>query len=190
VKLGIFGGTFDPVHLGHLRAAETAPEALGLDQVAFVPAARSPYKGEPSSSARDRFAMVALATASHAAFQPSDRELERGVPSYTVDTVRELRQERPSDELFLIVGTDSVPELPGWRESAHIFSACTVVAVARPGAPPTRAAAPPPDVVWVEGPGLPVSATDVRARVREGRSIRFLVPDAVADYIAKRGLYR
>jgi nicotinate-nucleotide adenylyltransferase len=188
VKLGIFGGTFDPIHLGHLRAAENAREALGLDQVAFVPAARSPFKDDPVSSARDRYAMVALATASHEAFQPSDRELERGVPSYTVDTVRELRGERPADELFLIVGSDSVGELPGWRESARIFEECTVVAVARPGGAPHADAAA--EVVWVDGPGLAVSATDVRRRVRDGRSVRFLVPDAVADYITKRGLYR
>lgn len=188
MRLGIFGGTFDPIHLGHLRAAENAREAMNLDQVSFVPAARSPFKGDPVSSARDRYAMVALATAAHDAFAPSDRELERGAPSYTVDTLRELRDERPADELFLIVGTDSVAELPGWRESARIFSECTVVAVTRPGeaAPETAHA----DVVYVDGPGLPVSATDVRRRVRDGKSIRFLVPDAVADYIAKRGLYR
>jgi len=188
VKLGIFGGTFDPIHLGHLRAAESVREALGLDQVAFVPAARSPYKGDPVSSARDRYAMVALATATHERFEPSDLELEREAPSYTVDTVRLLRETRPADELFLIVGSDSVAELPTWRDSARIFAECTVVAVARPG----DSARPPTDteVAWVDGPGLPVSATDVRRRVRDGRSIRFLVPDAVADYIAKRGLYR
>jgi nicotinate-nucleotide adenylyltransferase len=186
VKLGIFGGTFDPVHLGHLRAAETAREALGLDRVEFVPAARSPFKGDPVSTARDRYAMVALATASHASFAPSDRELERGAPSYTVDTIRALRAERPQDELFLIVGSDSLPELAGWRESAAIFAECTVVAVSRPGAAPRSA----PGVVWVDGPGLAVSATEVRKRVKDGHSIRFLVPDAVADYVAKRGLYR
>jgi nicotinate-nucleotide adenylyltransferase len=188
VKLGIFGGTFDPIHLGHLRAAETAREAAGLDQVVFVPAARSPYKGDPVSPALDRYAMVALATAAHDAFVPVDLELMREPPSYTVDTVRALRAARPEDVLFLIVGSDSVGELPTWRESAHILAECTVLAVARAGE-----AAPPPsalDVMWVEGPALPVSATDVRRRVRDGRSIRFLVPDPVADYIAKRGLYR
>jgi nicotinate-nucleotide adenylyltransferase len=188
MKLGIFGGTFDPIHLGHLRAAETAREAAGLDQVAFVPAARSPYKGDPVSPALDRYAMVTLATAGHDAFVASDLELQREAPSYTVDTVRMLRQTRPQDVLFLIVGSDSVAELPGWRESAHIFAECTVVAVARPGEPPAAGGAA--EVMWVEGPALPVSATDVRRRVRDGRSIRFLVPDAVADYIAKRELYR
>lgn len=186
MKLGIFGGTFDPIHLGHLRAAETAREALGLDLVAFVPAARSPFKGDPVSSARDRYTMVALATASHEWFGPEDFELERGAPSYTVDTIRALRAERPEDELFLIVGSDSVADLPAWHESAAIFAECTVVAVARPGTTPPGAA----DVVWVDGPGLAVSATEVRRRVKDGHSIRFLVPDAVADYIAKRGLYR
>lgn len=188
MKLGIFGGTFDPIHFGHLRAAETAREAAGLDEVAFVPAARSPYKGDPVSPALDRFAMVTLATAGHHAFSPSDLELRREPPSYTVDTVRALRETRPQDQLFLIVGSDSVAELPGWRESAHILAECTVLAVSRPGA--ARPSATSERVTWVEGPGLPVSATDVRARVRDGRSIRFLVPDPVADYIAKRGLYR
>jgi nicotinate-nucleotide adenylyltransferase len=187
VKLGIFGGTFDPIHLGHLRAAETAREAAGLDRVAFVPAARSPHKGTPVSSAMDRYAMVALATAGHDAFVAADLELQREAPSYTVDTVRALRQAGPEDVLFLIVGSDSVAELPGWRESARILAECTVVAVARPGEP---APGPVTDVMWAEGPGLPISASDVRRSVRDGRSIRFLVPDAVADYIAKRGLYR
>lgn len=188
MKLGIFGGTFDPIHLGHLRAAETAREAAGLDQIAFVPAARSPYKGDPVTSALDRYAMVALATAGHDAFVAADLELLREAPSYTVDTVRALRQARPEDVLFLIVGGDTVAELPTWRESAHILAECTVVAVARPGeaAPPAGGV----DVMWADGPALPVSATDVRRRVRDGRSIRFLVTDPVADYIAKRGLYR
>lgn len=188
MKLGIFGGTFDPIHLGHLRAAESAREAAGLDQIAFLPAARSPFKGDAVSPARDRYAMVALATAAHEAFVPSDLELAREAPSYTVDTVRTLRETRPADQLFLIVGSDSVAELPTWRESARILAECTVVAVSRPGgAAPSSTAA---DVMWVDGPGLPVSASDVRRRVRDGRSIRFLVPDPVADYIAKRGLYR
>lgn len=188
MRLGVFGGTFDPIHLGHLRAAENAREALALDAVAFVPAARSPFKGDPVSSAWDRYAMVALATAGQLGFAPSERELERAGPSYTVDTLRALASERPGDELFLIVGSDTVRELPSWRESAEIFARCTVVSVSRPGEP--RPATLPEGVTWVDGPGLAVSATEVRRRVKEGRSVRFLVPDAVADYVAKRELYR
>lgn len=188
MRLGLFGGTFDPIHLGHLRAAENAREAMALDAVAFVPAARSPFKDRPVSSGWDRYAMVALATAGHDAFQPSVRELEREAPSYTVDTVRALRHERPHDELFLIVGGDTVGDLPSWRDSTELFAQCTVVAVSRPGEP--RPEALPARVSWVDGPGLEVSATEVRRRVKEGRSVRFLVPDAVADYVSKRRLYR
>jgi nicotinate-nucleotide adenylyltransferase len=188
VRLGVFGGTFDPIHLGHLRAAENAREALSLDAVAFVPAARSPFKDEPVSSGWDRYAMVALATAGHPGFEPSERELAREGPSYTIDTIRSLRREHPEDELFLIVGSDTVRDLPSWREGAALLEACEVVAVSRPGEPPPEAL--PAGVAWVDGPGLAVSATDVRRRVKEGRSVRFLVPDAVADYVAKRRLYR
>jgi nicotinate-nucleotide adenylyltransferase len=188
MRLGVFGGTFDPIHLGHLRAAENAREAMALDSVVFVPAARSPFKGDPVSSGWDRYAMVALATAGHRGFEPSERELEREGPSFTVDTIRALRRERPEDELFLIVGSDTVRDLPSWRDSADLFAQSSVVAVSRPGEP--RPAPLPAGVSWVDGPGLAVSATDVRRRVKEGRSVRFLVPDAVADYVAKRRLYR
>jgi nicotinate-nucleotide adenylyltransferase len=187
VRLGVFGGTFDPIHLGHLRAAENAREALALDAIAFVPAARSPFKGDPVSSGWDRYAMVALATAGHPGFEPSERELEREGPSYTVDTIRALRRERPGDQLFLIVGSDTVRDLPTWRESAALVTECAVVAVSRPGE--ARPDALPAGATWVDGPGLAVSATDVRQRVKAGRSVRFLVPDAVADYVAKRRLY-
>jgi nicotinate-nucleotide adenylyltransferase len=187
VRLGVFGGTFDPIHFGHLRAAENAREALALDAIAFVPAARSPFKDDPVSSGWDRYAMVALATAGHPGFEPSARELEREGPSYTVDTVRALRRERPGDQLFLIVGSDAVRDLPSWRESAALVAECAVVAVSRPGE--SRPDALPAGATWVDGPGLAVSATDVRQRVKEGRSVRFLVPDAVADYVAKRRLY-
>jgi nicotinate-nucleotide adenylyltransferase len=188
VRLGVFGGTFDPIHVGHLRAAENAREALGLDAVAFVPAARSPFKDAPASSGWDRYAMVALATAGHPGFEPSTRELAREGPSYTIDTIRSLRREQPHDELFLIVGTDTVRDLPSWRESADLVAQCSVLAVSRPGE--ERPGTLPAGVTWVDGPGLAVSATDVRRRVKEGRSVRFLVPDAVADYVAKRRLYR
>jgi len=188
LRLGVFGGTFDPIHLGHLRAAENAREAMALDAVAFVPAGRSPFKGEPISSSWDRYAMVALATACHRGFEPSERELAREGPSFTVDTIRALRREQPEDEIFLIIGSDTVRDLPSWRDSAELFAQCSVVAVNRPGEP--RPAALPAGVTWVDGPGLAVSATDVRRRVKEGRSVRFLVPDAVADYVAKRRLYR
>ena len=187
------GGTFDPIHVGHLRAAENAREGLGLDEVRFLPAQVPPHRAAPATSARDRFAMVALATALHPRFVADDLELRREGPSYTVDTIARLRDERPGDDLVLIVGSDTYPELAGWREHDRLFGMCTVAVVSRPddGRPPRGPAAAYADGVRVvPGPGLAVSATDIRRRVKEGLSIRYLVPETVADYIAKRGLYR
>jgi nicotinate-nucleotide adenylyltransferase len=191
-KRGVLGGTFDPIHLGHLRAAENAREALALDQVVFVPAGSPPHRSQPLSSSLDRFAMVALATAFHPAFVTSDVELAREGPSYTADTLAELRRSRPTDALFLIVGSDTFPEMQTWKDPERLFAMCTVAVADRPGtenAPPARSGSSG-RVERVPGCGLPISATEVRRRVREGLSVRYLVPDAVADYIAKRGLYR
>jgi nicotinate-nucleotide adenylyltransferase len=185
------GGTFDPIHFGHLRAAENAREALDLDRVVFVPAAQPPHRPGPHASALDRFAMAALATAAHGSFLPSDLELRREGPSYTVDTVAALLAERPQS-LCIIVGSDTFGEMTGWRDAPRIFASCHVAVVPRPGedlAPRKPPFADARGVSVVPGPGLAISATAVRERLREGRSVRYLVPDAVADYIAKRGLY-
>jgi len=191
MKVGVMGGTFDPIHLGHLRAAENAREGLALDEVRFLPAQVPPHRPAPASSARDRFAMVALATSSHPRFVADDLELRREGPSYTVDTVARLREERPADEVVLIVGSDTLPELPSWKDYDRLRRLCSVAVVSRPGdGGPGKDAPAAAGVQHVPGPGLPVSATDIRQRVKEGRSVRYLVPDAVADYIAKRGLYR
>ena len=193
MRLGVFGGTFDPIHLGHLRAAENALEGLGLDRVAFVPAAVPPHRTEPLSSALDRYAMTALATAGHPRFAVSDVELAREGPSYTVDTVAGLRRERPEDEVFVIVGSDTFPEMVTWKEHARLRSLCTVAVVSRPGQRDVSGGAEGaggPGVARVEGPGLPISASAIRERVRQRRSVRYLVTDAVADYIEKRALYR
>jgi len=191
VKLGLMGGTFDPIHLGHLRAAENAREALGLDRVLFVPAAHPPHRPGPIASALDRFAMTALATSDHGLFLASDVELLRTGPSYTVDTITAFLAKGPSS-LCLIVGSDTFVEMTGWKDAARIFASCQVAVVPRPG---EDAALPRPPfadtrgVSLIPGPTLDISATAVRARVREGRSIRYLVPEGVAGYIAKRGLY-
>lgn len=191
---GLFGGTFDPIHLGHLRAAEDAREALKLDRVAFVPARQPPHRAQPASSPLDRFAMVALATAGHPHFVASDIDLRREGPSYTVDTVSALLEECPGDRVVLIVGSDTFPEMETWRELDRLMTLCRVAVVNRPLQEGEDEAAPPagaePRVERVEGSGLPISATGVRRRIRQGRSIRYLVPEAVADYIAKRGLYQ
>jgi nicotinate-nucleotide adenylyltransferase len=193
VRLGVFGGTFDPIHLGHLRAAENALESLALDRVAFVPAAVPPHRAEPASSALDRYAMTALATAGHPRFAVSDVELRREGPSYTVDTVAGLRRETPDALVFVIVGSDTFPEMATWKEHARLRTLCTVAVVCRPGERPAAAGETGPathGVAHVEGPGLAISASAIRERVRQRRSVRYLVPDAVADYIAKRALYQ
>ena len=187
MRVGLLGGTFDPIHLGHLRAAENAREALALERVAFVPSAEPPHRTAPLSSARDRFAMVALATAGHAGFYASDVELEREGPSYTVDTLRAWRRRHPADELVLVVGSDAFAEMDSWREANALFDLCTVAVVPRAGETP---AAGPGPAVPVAGPGLPVSSTEIRRRVAARQSVRYLVPESVADFIEKRGLYR
>ena len=190
------GGTFDPIHLGHLRAAESAREALGLDRVAFVPAHVPPHRPGPQSLPLDRYTMVCLATAGHPRFVASDVELRREGPSYTVDTVTALLSEHPGAAVFLIVGSDTFPEMAAWREPGRILSLCSVAIVPRPGDVPSSAQPPAADLLRearthrVPGPALPISATDVRRRVQEGLSVRYLVPEAVAEYIDKRGLYR
>jgi nicotinate-nucleotide adenylyltransferase len=192
VRIGLYGGTFDPVHLGHLRAAETAREAMGLDLVAFLPAAVPPHRGAPLSAAADRLAMARLATASHPRFEAWDAELRRTGPSYTVETVSSLLSERPSDSLVLVVGADTWPEIATWREPERLLSLVEVAVVDRPGYPAVEPVAPFPGVRGVrraEGPSLPVSATAIRERARRGLSVRYLVPDVVADYIVARRLY-
>lgn len=192
MKVGLMGGTFDPIHIGHLRAAENAREALGLEVVRFIPAAMPPHRPGAAANAVDRYAMVALATAANPAFVPSDVELRRDGPSYTADTIAALRSETPDDEMFLIVGSDTFPEIRTWREPERILSMCRVAVVHRPGeVRQSEIPEVPADrVCWVEGAGMHISATEIRRRVYEGQSIRYLVKEAVADYIRKRGLYR
>ena len=193
MNLGILGGSFDPVHLGHLRAAELARAGLGLEQVVFVPAHKSPHKPAPRADGADRYTMACLATAGHEQFSVLDLELRRGGESYAVDTLAELKAARPGDELFLIVGSDSLAALPTWRDAVRIFELCTLAVVGRPGeaaADLGRLEQAGARMRVVAGPGLPVSSSELRRRLGEGRSVRYLVPDGVHEYIAKRGLYR
>ena len=180
------GGTFDPIHLGHLRAAEVARECLALDRVAFVPAATPPHRAGPEASAEDRLAMVGLATASHPAFAVDDLELHREGPSYTIDTLKALKSQNPGDEFVLIVGSDNAREIFSWKEAAEILSSCRVAVVMRPG----EERVPEAPLQRVAGQTLAISATEVRETLRAGRSARYLLPEAVLAYIEKRGLYR
>jgi nicotinate-nucleotide adenylyltransferase len=193
VKIGLYGGTFDPIHLGHLRAAENAREQLSLDLVAFLPAATPPHRQAPLSAAADRLEMARLATRPYPAFEAWDTELKREGPSYTVETVEELRKARPDDAFVLLVGADTWPEIPSWREPERLLGMVEVAVVERPGY--AKPSLEPPFACArgarsVDGPGLPLSASAIREHARAGRSVRFLVPDAVADFIAERGLYR
>lgn len=182
----MFGGSFDPVHLGHLIVAGEAHRSLGLDEVCFVPTGRHPFKGAARASAVDRLAMLRLAVARDARFTVDDREIGRPGASYTVDTLRALRAARPADALCLLVGADAARELPEWREAEALPTLAEVVVLTRPGA-----AAPRHPLIArvVEVPAIDISASLVRARCRGGESVRYLVPDAVAEYVAERRLY-
>jgi nicotinate-nucleotide adenylyltransferase len=180
------------VHLGHLRAAESAREALALDRVAFLPAAVPPHRSAPLTGAEDRLAMTRLATGDNASFETWDAELRRPGPSYTVETVAALLGERPADSFVLLVGADTWSEIPSWREPERLLSLVEIAVVDRPGVPPGPLTAPFPavrGVVRVESPSLPISSTAIRERVRRGLSVRYLVTDRVAAYIAERSLY-
>ncbi len=186
MRLGIFGGTFNPIHLGHLILAETARETLALDRVLFVPAARPPHKPAPDLlGGAARMRLLRLATRGHPAFQASDVELRRAGVSYTVDTLRLLRRRFPRSTLFLLVGQD-VLAVP-WRSWKEIVALSTIVAARRPGAPTPRRPGP---VIWLDMPPVAITSSEIRRRIRRGRSIRYLVPEAVARHITRHRLYR
>lgn len=198
MRLGVFGGSFDPPHLGHLAVAEAAREALGLDLVLFVPAPRPPHKpGAPLAPISDRLDLLRAAVADNPAFAASDAEARRPGPSYSADTLEELHHEYPGAELFCLVGSDTAVQLQTWHDPPRLFAAAAFAVLVRPGWPEERVAAwwraqPSdlrPHLVVVPAPGLDVSATDVRRRLASGRSVRYLVPEPVRALIAARGLY-
>ena len=199
MKVGIFGGTFDPIHCGHLVLAEQCREQCQLDEVWFVPAALPPHKLTASiTSAKTRCEMIELAIAGNPAFRLSTIELDRSGPSFTVTTLEQLHTHQTTNELFLLIGADSLKDLPLWREPSRILQLATVVAVNRGDRPlPDRmelraVIGPEVDqrIVTVNMPGIDISATDIRGRVHARRSIRYLVPRSVEMYIQERGLFR
>ena len=188
-RLGILGGTFDPVHCGHLLLARYVLEALALDRVLFVPAAEPPHKTEVLTPSGHRWRMVCAAVEGHDGLEASDLELRRPGVSYTVDTLRRLRDESPNDERFLIVGADNVPELDGWHDPEGILELATVVAGTRVEAEALPAGAFSDRVERVDTPVFDISSTEIRRRVRADLPVRCLVPEAVERYIADHGLY-
>lgn len=212
MKLGILGGTFNPIHLAHLRIAEAAREAAELDQVLLIPAMDPPHKPvEGAVPFQQRFAMVTLAIADNPGFGISDIEARREGKSYTVETLTALRQERPTDELHFIIGSDSFLELGLWHRYADLFELASLVVVARPGSLVTDPIQQLPDAVqpnfsqegphllrhssgnaiqFVEDSRLEISSSRLRSLVAAGRTLRYLLPSAVENYIAQKGLYR
>nr|CAA9258944.1 Nicotinate-nucleotide adenylyltransferase [uncultured Armatimonadetes bacterium] len=195
MRIGIFGGTFDPIHLGHLRLAEETREQLQLDRVLFVPNNVSPFKDEAMVTPGERrIEMIWRAVADNPHFEVSAVEVRRPGPSYAIDTLRALRAECPVGDFFFLTGTDAVRDLAGWREPEALMREARFVAACRPGTEPdeVRNALPPhwaERVTFIAMPGLDISATDLRARVRARRSITYLVPRAVEEYILANGLY-
>lgn len=199
MRLGIYGGTFDPVHYGHLLLAEQCREQCALDEVWFVPAGVPPHKRvDGITPAKDRINMLDFALAGMPEFSISRIEVDRDGPSYTVDTLQQLVDEDDSRELFLLIGADSLTDFPTWREPHRILELATLVAVNRGDfdeqqlrVDVERLGPQATDRVrFVEMPGVDVSATDIRQRAKEGRSLRFLTPRPVVHYIAEEGLYR
>jgi nicotinate-nucleotide adenylyltransferase len=197
-RLGILGGTFDPIHFAHLAIAEQTREDLDLDAILFVPAALPVHKPPAAVTAVDhRLAMVELAIADNPCFVLSRIELDRGGPSYSVDTLEQLTAEQPQRKHVFIMSSEAAKALPGWRSPRRLLELAEVAVVPRLGyVLPSRSwlAAEFPGqadrFTFVDTPALGHSASDIRNRVRSGRSIRYLVPDAVEDYIVQHGLYR
>jgi nicotinate-nucleotide adenylyltransferase len=184
-KVGVFGGTFDPVHVGHLAIALAALESERLDRVLFVPARRSPLKDrDPMASAEDRCAMLEAATKDEPRFAVSRAELDRDGPSYTVDTLEALARE---GELFLILGSDALADMERWRSPDRIRALATLLVARRPGAPEPD---PRSGARSFDAPCLDISSRELRARAARGLSLRYLVPEEVWRHIERRGLYR
>jgi nicotinate-nucleotide adenylyltransferase len=185
-RLGILGGTFDPVHVGHLAAASQVHYELGLDRVLLVPANAQPLKPAPIASGSHRLAMCQAAVANDKRLGTSDIDLARGGATYSVDTLTDLRAQHPGAEIFFITGADSLATLPRWKDYETLVTLATFVGVTRPGHSLTQSDAPH---VLVPVTALAVSSTDIRDRVRAGAPIRYLVPDAVAQYVEDNQLY-
>jgi nicotinate-nucleotide adenylyltransferase len=202
-RIGLFGGTFDPVHIGHLRSAVEVAETLLLDELRLIPSARPPHRTTPQVSAVDRLAMVRLAVADTSVLQVDDRELQRDKPSYSIDTLESLRSELAADDqLVLLLGWDAFCGLPSWQRWEELLQHCHILVLQRPDAnseapealrnlsDPSALSGPSGQIAFIWQTPLAVSATQIRSLLASGKSARFLVPDAVLAYIHAHGLYR
>jgi nicotinate-nucleotide adenylyltransferase len=192
MRLGVFGGTFDPIHLGHLILAEGCREACSLDRVLFVVAGVPPHKSAGRTSITHRLEMVRIATAGHEAFTVSEVEARGPGPHYSFETLATLRESYPGDDLFFLIGADSLVDLPGWRHPDRIAELATLVVVNRPGIaiPPTPDFVPAHrPMLHVSIPPIGISSHDLRARMAEGKSVRYQVPRGVEAYIREEKFY-
>jgi nicotinate-nucleotide adenylyltransferase len=189
-RIGIFGGSFDPPHLGHLVIAEMARRSFDLDVVFFVPAYKPPHKeGSHPSTARDRLAMTKLAVRGNAKLRVSDLELRRKGISYTVDTVRAFRDRFPTSQLFLIIGSDSLRQFHSWKSPGEILEGASLIVYRRPRSGRTNAHLGSGKASFIKGPLMAISSSDIRNRIQRGKSIRYLVRDNVLSFIKREKLY-
>lgn len=192
-RVGIMGGTFDPIHNGHLVAASEVAWVYDLDEVIFVPTGRPIFKLDKAvTNAEDRYLMTVIATAANPKFTVSRVDIDRPGVTYTIDTLRDIKAARPEAELFFITGADAVAEIMRWKDFEQMWDLAHFVAVSRPGysATPQNLDLPPHTVDMLEIPALSISSTDVRRRCEKQEPVWYLVPDGVVQYIAKHGLYR
>jgi len=188
-RVGVMGGTFDPIHHGHLVAASEVAQSFDLDEVVFVPTGQ-PYHKTGVTSSEHRYLMTVVATASNPMFTVSRVDIDRAGPTYTIDTLRDLHGERPDAELFFISGADAVAQILDWKDASKLFELAHFVAVSRPGHALTVSGLPEQDVSLLEVPALAISSTDCRSRVSREFPVWYLVPDGVVQYISKHHLYR
>ena len=188
-RIGVMGGTFDPIHHGHLVAASEVAQSFDLDEVVFVPTGM-PWQKQKVTEGEHRYLMTVIATASNPRFTVSRVDIDRDGPTYTIDTLRDLKAARPDAELFFITGADAIAQILGWRDHDELWQLAHFVAVSRPGHVLSTEGLPSEDVSQLEVPALAISSTDCRARVRSGNPVWYLVPDGVVQYIAKHHLYR
>lgn len=188
-RIGVMGGTFDPIHHGHLVAASEVAAEFDLEEVIFVPTG-DPWQKKEVTTSEHRYLMTVVATASNPRFKVSRVDIDRGGPTYTIDTLRDMEKLYPDAELFFITGADAVAQILTWRDVDQIWNLAQFVAVTRPGHKLTLPDHPAGAIETLEIPALAISSTDIRARVHEGKPVWYLVPDGVVQHIAKHNLYR